>query len=171
MGAGNPFYDVHAAIWTKLVAVSDFATYVPSGNRIDFTASPEDILALTTEPATGRPEVAVVDAGSVVGDRVASHSSRIVRQWEIWLRGCGRDVDLYFTICFAIVRAMLDWDNESTGLKRLTWSTYGGSVRNCDLRGSQESVLGKLDISQRQGWSAKWVGRTDMWFGHTDLVG
>lgn len=174
MAAGNPFWDVHNAIWTRLAAVSDFATNVPAGNRIDFTADPETILSLKRASTQGRPEVAVVDAGAVIRDRCASNATRITRKWEIWLRSCERDVDLYFTICFAITRAMLDWDKAGTGLKTLVWTNaehgFNGSVRNCDLLSSDETILGSKIAPKTNGWSAKWIGVTDLWFDHLTLV-
>jgi hypothetical protein len=113
----------------------------------------------------------VVDASSVVRDRCASNATHTSRQWEIWLRGCDKDVDKYFTIQFAVFIAMLDWDNATTGLKSLTWDGYGGSVRNCDLLKSEESILRNPAFApQNPGWNAQWIGRTDLWFAHATLV-
>lgn len=170
MAAGNPFYDVHAAIWTRLEAIEAFTNNVHADNRIKYTADPETILNARTEAVQGVPEVVVVDAGSKVLDRRASNMDQSIRQWEIWLRGCPTDVDKYFDLCFAIYRAMLDWDNETTGLKTLTWATSGGSVPDCDLRSSDESVLNSSIARNNKGWSAKWVGITKLCFAHDKLV-
>lgn len=173
MGAGNPLYDIHAQLWTMLEAVSAITDNVHADNRIKLTSSADSILAMDVSAIEDVPELAVVDAGTEIGDRVASNATHIVQQWEVWLRGCTQNNDLYTTIKLGVIRALLNWDDATTGLKAsaLSWTgSYGcDGVQNSDVKNVNESIL-RSKITHNRGWSALWVGVTDLWFGHTQFV-
>jgi len=170
MGVGNPFWDIHAQIWTRLEADSDIIDATHASNRIKHTANPRSILVLGPEPPAGVPELVVVDAGYKVGDRRASNATFVEKQWEIWLRGCDRDLNVYLTLSFAIFRAMVGWDDPG-GFKDLSWETYGAGCFDVDLKASQESILQRPPFAENtNGWAAKWVGTTSLSFAHATLV-
>lgn len=173
MPVGNPLYDIHAQLWTMLEAVSDITDNVHADNRTKLTSSADSILDLDVSAITGVPELAVVDAGEEIGDRRCSNGTRIFQQWEVWLRGCEQNNDLFTTLKLAVIRALVNWDDATTGLKApaLSWEeTYGClGVTDCDLKSTNESIL-RSKITHNRGWSALWVGVTELWFGHTQFV-
>ena len=170
MATGNPFWDVHDVLWDLLEAKTTFTSKV--GKKLNFTESFRTPLP-DVASASDFPMVMVWPAGFVAQDRDSSNCTRITLQWEVLVHSGEMPLDPIFDIQWGIFAALIDWD---TDMYAITWGSEN-PVKNCDIMSVRESLYddatgpgarGLPDYNIR-GWRSVWVGRTDLWFNHTNL--
>lgn len=162
MATGNPLWDVHNAIWTLLEAKSYFTDEVLATNRIKFTGSKRQPEKEMTSIAD-RPEVMVWHARVLPKDRTASNATKVGFQWEVLVRSGEQPFDPFFDVEWAILRALMDWDDTMHALR---WEGEQ-FVFDCELLGADASLA---DDDNLRGWTSTWVGTTDCWFNHATLT-
>lgn len=156
------------SVATDLVAAGKhFTDLVLSGNRIKYTASAFDIWKVAVQEADF-PEVAVVQAGMGLHDRIDCTDTMVAVKYEVWVTTGEQPLDRLFDVQWAVFRCLLNWD--ATLKDALTWQSEK-YVRNCELLTTEDSLLNKRLNRAIKGWSSVWAGEVWCHFNHDNLIG
>ena len=177
MSAGNPFWDLHSCLWalledeavaTDLIASGlHFTDLVPdrTRNRIKFTRSDKNpIKELSSRADT--PAVTVWGLRIKAQGRPASNSDFMQLQWEILVRTAEQPFGVFYDLQWAIIRQLLAWDAR---VKAITWGSEN-PFKIMKTLGCEDSLLDERRNKNLRGWTAAWVGTTDCWLSHVNLI-
>jgi hypothetical protein len=182
MATGNPLWDVHNKLWALLEDTSNIASLKSAGKhfddlvsdspgqRIKFTSATERNPMEAVESSADMPKVAILHATTKPREWPASGSDAWGIQWEVLVRTGDQRFDSVFDLEWAIYRQLTNWRSGTHNLKTsITWNGTN-PVKLCDLLSTEASLFDERQNKNMRGWSAKWVGHTDLWFSHTALM-
>lgn len=176
MAAGNPIWDVHAAIWTMLEdktvatdlvsATLHFTDLVNAANRLKFVTT--DIDLIKREIAEGDlPEVAVVQAGFKFIDRMDSNTDALLLRWRIYVTTGEQPFGKFFDLQWAVMRQLQNWQDT---LASLTWQEEN-YVKDSDILQAEDSLDNEFLNRHIEGWSSVWEGECALCFSHSKIIG
>lgn len=178
MATGNPIWDLHNGLWGLLEDATNVATLKTAGKhftdlvqnsvrcRIKLTSATERNPMDEVESTDDFPKVAILHAKTKPRDRTASNATKLGVQWEVLIRTGDQRFDSIFDVEWAIFRQLVNWDTLKT---TVTWGDTT-PVKLCDMLSSEESLFDQRQNKLMRGWSAVWIGHTDLWFPHDTLI-
>jgi len=180
MAAGNPLYDLHAAIWsmmedtscaTDLVAAGKhFTNLVAAAKRKKMTATVWDFLR-DSKLSADFPECVIVQTGLRANDRgMGCNGTGLDVLIEMWIATGEQPADRLWDVQWAAFRQWMNWEAHLSYDSSLTWSgdTF---VWNADLLDSEDTLLLTKLNKTVKGWSCAWRARVQCFFVPSDLTG
>lgn len=176
MAAGNPLYDIHAAIWAMLedktcathllTNTLHFTDLVATGCRKKMTGTVWDFLR-DSRLGADFPECAVVQTGIEAGDRaLGCNATALDLTYEVWIATGQQPAERLWDVQFAV---FCQWQNWEAHVKVLTWSSEE-YLWNVDLLKSEDSLLLTKLNKTIKGWSSVWNGVVHCYFNPSDLI-
>lgn len=178
MSTGNPIWDAHDDLWGLLEDVTNVPSLKVAGKHFDDLVKNHAVTRLKAvtdtrselfaqvESTGDFPKVALLHKSAKPKDRRASNSDSLTLQWEVWVRTNDQRLTALTDLEWAIFRQLLNWDSLKTSV---VWNGVT-PVTCCDLKTAEDSIFSQEMNNNLRGWSAVWVGQTDMWFSHASLI-
>ncbi len=175
MAAPDPIGDIQARLWTLLESRSDFTDLVTPKNRIKDAESDSQRSGRELGEGTragDTPRVRIMPATAPLSLWNTSSSSKVVWQFRIEVdTGEKRPASILLPLCFAITRAIGNWQDATAGLTTLEWPAGYTYVKHVEFHSIEaERGPGKTEDLPR-GFSA--VGAVDIecWWQTSVLTG
>ena len=176
MAEGNPFWDIHNALWGMLedetksadlvAAELHFVNLVDERNRIKYIETAKDLEKRTTA-AGDFPEVAIVSTGFKFHDRFDSNDDQIIVEWGVYVSTGEQPFGGFFDVQWAVFRQLQGW--EAALQDTLTWKSEK-YVRDSDLLTAEDS-LDRRELNRLiKGWSSVWACQTACHFSHSKVI-
>jgi hypothetical protein len=182
MATGNPLWDVHNKLWALLEDTGNVATLKAAEKhftdlvddtahtRIKFTSETDRNPMEALESSSDMPKVAILHARTKPKEWAASNADVWGIQWEVLIRVGDQRFTNVFDLEWAIFRQLMNWRSGTHNLKTsITWNGTN-PVKACDILSTEASLFDERQNKSMRGWTATWVGHTDLWFAHDDLV-
>jgi len=165
MATTNPIRLVYSALWDILEAQTDFATAVPSGNRIKYTSTSIPPDAKDTLSTADYPEVRILARGLRAHHHRTSNSSSLEILWEIQVSSGDRRFQTLFDVEWYVFQAMTDWQAH---VAAVAWNGHP-LVNRCRTVEAQANLGDPRRDRGNLGWSSVWAGFTELWITTADL--
>ena len=182
MSTGNPLYDVHDKLWALLEDTDNIASLKEAGKhftdlvkdspvtRIKFTSDTNTNPMADVESTADMPKVAILHGRTTPKEWAGSNADVWGIQWEVLVRTGDQRFTNIFDLEWAILRQLMNWRSGTHNLKTsITWNG-ANPVKLCDILSTEASLFDERQNKNMRGWSAKWVGHTDLWFSHAALM-
>lgn len=163
----DPIEKTIDALWTLLLADSDFLSLVKPANTIQYNSATDDNQVKATLSAADLPEVAIIYTGGDCNINESSSSSKLFANFQILINtGENRLTTLATKLSWLTLCKITGW---RTQLAALTW--YGNgfikAIRLPTVTVGESNPLRNRNIN---GWVVMWNVSMEMHFQTTQLT-
>ena len=185
MAAGNPFYDIHEALWDMLEDTDCATDLVTAGKHFtDLVATPERRVLTDADVwdyfraegvVAGVPECAVVQVSVRAGDRALDCVGTAVDvHYEVLIRTGEHTADTFWDLQWATLRQCMNWEayfgRDDDGDPIMSWLDESSYVWNVDLFDTKDSLVMQILGKDTNGWSCAWKAEVRCVFQPSSLI-